>query len=122
MYTVRMLISPRRPCVVTSRRLPRGAVSNLLSFFPPFSHYEPPDFMIRLAPFRISPARTGQAVQTSLFPDGLEHPKFKGKNSGRGYYVVCWKAAVEQLPQRSASLSCCPFVGTNAYSLCCIES
>jgi hypothetical protein len=35
--------------------------------------------------------------QMYILPDGIEHPRFKTKTTGRGFYVLCWKSAVDEL-------------------------
>ncbi|KAJ4481961.1 hypothetical protein J3R30DRAFT_3455485 [Lentinula aciculospora] len=81
---LRMLSTPLRKCLQTQHLLPSA-------------------FLIRLGVFRapsskplnlFSPNSPPEAV---LLPDGLEHPKFRGRRSGKGGYVLCWKDAVEHL-------------------------
>lgn len=51
---------------------------------------------------RIPAPRTGQPALT-LFPDGIEHPRFRGRKSGRAHYVICRKDAVEEIPERKSA-------------------
>jgi len=78
--SIPMLSSPLRQCLLTE-------------------HYLPVDFMIRLAALKIHSPRILQPM-TALLPDGLEHPRFKGRKSGRGWYVLCNKEAINQLLNR----------------------
>ncbi|KAF8528789.1 hypothetical protein BU17DRAFT_37441 [Hysterangium stoloniferum] len=77
---LRMLSSPLRQCLLTEQ-------------------YLPADFMIRLAALKIHSPRILQPM-TALLPDGLEHSRFKGRKSGRGWYVLCNKEAINQLLNR----------------------
>ncbi|KAF5388414.1 hypothetical protein D9615_000254 [Tricholomella constricta] len=81
---LRMLASPIRQCIATER-------------------YMPSDFLVRLAPMRLPSslprlnwARTGSVTQT-LIPDGLQHPKFTARKSGKASYILCNRAAVSVL-------------------------
>ncbi|KAF7352945.1 hypothetical protein MVEN_01261900 [Mycena venus] len=74
---LRMLASPLRRCFLTER-------------------YLPSDFMIRLAAFHV-PQRLQQkrkGATQMLFPDGLQHPKFKKSRAGHGTYIMCWREAL----------------------------
>ncbi|EGO01806.1 hypothetical protein SERLA73DRAFT_103839 [Serpula lacrymans var. lacrymans S7.3] len=75
---LRMLSTPLRQCIVTRRFLPS-------------------DFLIRLTPMRVDLEATRA---TSLLPDGLEHPQYKARKGHTGVYMICWKAAVQQLQER----------------------
>jgi hypothetical protein len=43
------------------------------------------------------PIRNHTETKQWLVPDGLEHPKFKSRRSYIAAYIICWKAAVENL-------------------------
>ncbi|KAJ7086742.1 hypothetical protein C8R44DRAFT_991583 [Mycena epipterygia] len=98
---LRILASPLRLCFATEpqRYLPAGLsfsnppVAGFLTYFQ--------DFMVRLAPMRV-PALRGKSNEdpTFLFPDGLQHPKFKPRKIGRGTYVLCWREALDRLLSR----------------------
>lgn len=51
---------------------------------------------------RLPATRMSRGAQ-SLVPDGLEHPKYKARRSVVGYYITCWKDAVEQLAERGTN-------------------
>lgn len=36
-----------------------------------------------------------------LFPDGLEHPRFRNRRAGRGIYIICRKSAIAEAEKRS---------------------
>ncbi|TFY61270.1 hypothetical protein EVG20_g7120 [Dentipellis fragilis] len=80
---LRMLSSPIRKCVVTSKQLPS-------------------DFLIRMSPRRLPSPRVGRNTYAML-PDGLEHPKFKQRYSGNAYYASCRQAAVDEIIPRGVS-------------------
>ncbi|KAA1466246.1 hypothetical protein DENSPDRAFT_831028 [Dentipellis sp. KUC8613] len=80
---LRMLTSPIRQCVVTSRHLPT-------------------DFLIRMSPRRLSSPRIGRTTYAML-PDGVEHPKFKRRFSGNAYYIACRQAAVNEIIPRGVA-------------------
>ena len=50
-----------------------------------------------------SPRTVSKRPGYTLVPDGLQHPKFKGLDSRKGHYVVCRRAAIEELDRRSAA-------------------
>ncbi|KAF5369749.1 hypothetical protein D9758_001197 [Tetrapyrgos nigripes] len=83
---LRMLSSPIRRCMVTDQ-------------------YLPSDFLIRLGAFKIpssiprflTPNRPPEAV---LVPDGLEHSRFRVRETGKAGYVLCWKNAIPLLRQK----------------------
>ncbi|KZP24688.1 hypothetical protein FIBSPDRAFT_822040 [Athelia psychrophila] len=77
---LRMLSSPLRTCIVTSRTLPS-------------------DFLVRLAPMRLPTPRTGREAQ-SLLPDGIEHPKFKSRRAYVGVNIMCCHSAIDVLAER----------------------
>ena len=58
--------------------------------------------MVRVTGMRITASQLGQTALT-VFPDGLEHPKFRGRKSGRAHYIVCRKDAVEELAERKST-------------------
>ncbi|KAI0693568.1 hypothetical protein BC835DRAFT_1275717 [Cytidiella melzeri] len=74
---LRMLSKPMRRCIVTDA-------------------YQPTDFMIRLAAMRVPTTRPNQPP-VAFLPDGIEHPRFRGRRAGNGHYVLCYKDAVEHL-------------------------
>ncbi|KAI0092602.1 hypothetical protein BDY19DRAFT_925171 [Irpex rosettiformis] len=76
---LRMLASPMRQCIVTDL-------------------VQPADFMVRLAPMHVPVDRTGEKL-TTFFPDGMEHPRYRGKRAGSACYVLCYKDAVEHIVQ-----------------------
>ncbi|KAJ6629142.1 hypothetical protein B0H10DRAFT_2428536 [Mycena sp. CBHHK59/15] len=84
---LRMLASPIRQCILTDRYLPM-------------------DFMIRLAPMQLvrppttAVARSNVHKSLVLLPDGLQHPRFKVRRSGKGAYLVCWKDSLELIITR----------------------
>ena len=45
------------------------------------------DFLVRVARLRLAPEL--KLGDESLLPDGLQHPEFQPRRTGRGYYVVC---------------------------------
>ena len=64
------------------------------------------DFLVRLSVKRLPSPRTGRSRPTYTFvPDGLQHPKFKGLDSRKGYYVVCRRAAMQEFYQRGTTFS-----------------
>ncbi|KIJ37462.1 hypothetical protein M422DRAFT_211574, partial [Sphaerobolus stellatus SS14] len=74
---LRMLSSPIRLCLLTGKNVPK-------------------DFLIRIAALGVSGPRLSRPM-TALLPDGLEHPRFRRSSSGMGFYVLCWRDAVEEL-------------------------
>jgi hypothetical protein len=66
-----------------------------------------PDFLIRLSVKRLPFPQTGsKRLGYTLVPDGLQHPKFKGLDDRRGHYVVCRRAAIQELGSKgTASLT-----------------
>ncbi|KAF4602264.1 hypothetical protein EYR40_005469 [Pleurotus pulmonarius] len=85
---LRMIGSPLRKCTLTDR-------------------YLPSDFLIRLAPMKISKALQDSNSKLNkttrmLVPDGLEHPRFKARKSGKAGYVLCWKDAIAQMLERKS--------------------
>ncbi|KAF8592652.1 hypothetical protein K439DRAFT_1400616 [Ramaria rubella] len=79
---LRMLASPLRRCIVTEKQIPS-------------------DFLIRLAVLDVSGPRLSR-MTAAILPDGVEHPRFRRRNSGRGYYLVCNKVAIRELVDRSS--------------------
>lgn len=71
---IRMLSSPLRQCILTGK-------------------YLPTDFMIRLAILQTSNDISAQP-RAILLPDGLEHPRYRRRSSGRGCYIMCHKQAI----------------------------
>lgn len=57
--------------------------------------------MIRVATFRL-PSHRGS--QITILPDGLEHPKFRGRRSGEGHYIVCWNEVADAAVQKGMSI------------------
>ncbi|KAF7355155.1 hypothetical protein MSAN_01431200 [Mycena sanguinolenta] len=90
---LRMLASPMRQCYLTER-------------------YLPADFLIRLAAMRVPlhPQNKRKNATQILFPDGLQHPKFKMRRSGRGIYIMCWREGLHILnrPMRFKRLGAAP--------------
>lgn len=79
---LRMLSSPIRQDKVTDR-------------------YFPTDFLLRLAPMGLPSSRASQNKQESiLIPDGIQHPSFRPRRSGGGLYVLCRRAALDELLSR----------------------
>jgi hypothetical protein len=63
-----------------------------------------PDFLIRIFIKRLPSSQTGPKRQTyTVVPDGLQHPKFKGLDSYRGYYIVCRRAALQEFDKRGTA-------------------
>ncbi|ESK97563.1 hypothetical protein Moror_17563 [Moniliophthora roreri MCA 2997] len=84
---LRMLSTPIRRCIVTNQ-------------------YLPSDFFIRLTSMRIPSPQSNRFIssrrpKTVLIPDGLEHPKFKLRRSGKARYILCWKDAIQELRVRN---------------------
>ncbi|KDQ64724.1 hypothetical protein JAAARDRAFT_167310 [Jaapia argillacea MUCL 33604] len=78
---LRMLSSPLRQCVYTSR-------------------LQPADLLIRLGPIKMPQSRhsrSAKSIRTTLVPDGLEHPKFRARRYGIARYVVCNKAIFNEV-------------------------
>ena len=70
----------------------------------PSTDHEPfPDLMIRLTSVRIAPPRTSARESSMLIPDGLTHPKFRPRRSGKGHHFLCCKHAVDELLARGPS-------------------
>ncbi|KAH8988607.1 hypothetical protein EDB92DRAFT_2054538 [Lactarius akahatsu] len=79
---LRMLSTPIRRCSMSSR-------------------YLPSDFMVRFSVKRLpSPRTASKRPSYVLVPDGLQHPKFKGLDSRKGYYVVCRRAVMKEFDKR----------------------
>ncbi|KAH9173456.1 hypothetical protein EDB89DRAFT_1850202 [Lactarius sanguifluus] len=79
---LRMLSTPIRKCLMSSR-------------------YLPSDFMVRLSVKRLPSPRTGSKRPSYvLVPDGLQHPKFKGLDSRKGHYIVCRRAVIKEFDKR----------------------
>ncbi|KAH0587302.1 hypothetical protein J132_09478 [Termitomyces sp. J132] len=84
---LRMIASPLRQCIITSRFLPN-------------------DFLIRLAIQRIpkshypSKWKRPNAPQT-LLPDGLQHTKFTVRRSDKAHYVPCTRTSIALLAEPS---------------------
>ncbi|KAJ6516073.1 hypothetical protein C8R45DRAFT_1087196 [Mycena sanguinolenta] len=90
---LRMLASPMRQCYLTER-------------------YLPSDFLIRLTAMRVPlhlQNKRKNATQI-LFPDGLQHPKFKMRRAGHGIYIMCWREGLHILnrPIRFKRLGAAP--------------
>ncbi|KAJ7179847.1 hypothetical protein C8R43DRAFT_1117196 [Mycena crocata] len=85
---LRMLASPIRRCFTTEHYLPMGFVLSfvLCWLLTVFSLSQ--DFLVRLAPMRV-PRQFGASWM--LFPDGIQHPHFKPRKSGRGLYIGCYR-------------------------------
>jgi hypothetical protein len=47
-----------------------------------------------------------------LLPDGLESPKFRRKQSGRGSYIILWKDALDEFT--SYGMSICSYILSQA--------
>ena len=104
---VRMLSTPIRRCVQSLRYLPSG-----MSPIPLYACMRPTDlsmysdFLIRLSVKRLPSPRTCPSRPTyTLLPDGLQHPKFKGLDDRKGYYVVCRRAAMQEFDNRGTTSS-----------------
>ncbi|KIK65415.1 hypothetical protein GYMLUDRAFT_219430 [Collybiopsis luxurians FD-317 M1] len=81
---LRMLSTPIRSCMQTERVLPSAFLIRLGIFQAPSDK--------ELGPFSLN--ATPPAV---LMPDGLEHPKFRGRKSGKAGYFLCWKDLIEPM-------------------------
>ena len=57
------------------------------------------DFLVRLTRLHIPGAKRCETI--GLFPDGLQHPRFKSRIINSGKYILCWKAAVESMIDNS---------------------
>ncbi|KIO07227.1 hypothetical protein M404DRAFT_998638 [Pisolithus tinctorius Marx 270] len=68
---LRMLSSPIRWCTISRR-------------------HKPSDFLIRLTPLQLPVPRGAKSLQVWM-PDGLEHPKFRGRKGQLAMYLTCWK-------------------------------
>ncbi|KZT12834.1 uncharacterized protein LAESUDRAFT_808363 [Laetiporus sulphureus 93-53] len=77
---LRMLSTPLRQCFLTKRMLPSA-------------------FLLRFYPMRLPNLSFGKPAQL-IVPDGLEHPDFKPRRAGAGYYIVLRNAALEQLSKK----------------------
>ncbi|KDQ29152.1 hypothetical protein PLEOSDRAFT_1063918 [Pleurotus ostreatus PC15] len=104
---LRMIGSPLRKCTLTDR-------------------YLPSDFLIRLAPMKISKALQDSNSKLNkttrmLVPDGLEHPRFKTRKSGKSGYVICWKDAVAQMLERKSYRQILPKVPVHSLLIPQIE-
>lgn len=85
-----MMASPLRICQVTGNCMPTGRHHpeanrdrNLH-----FSRIRL-DLLVRLARLRLTP-ELGMGNE-SLLPDGIQHPQFQPRRTGRGHYVTCNK-------------------------------
>ncbi|KAJ7068131.1 hypothetical protein C8F01DRAFT_1334653 [Mycena amicta] len=79
---LRMLTTPARQCVLSQRLLPS-------------------DLMIRLALMRPPPSiPTSRKLGRLIMPDGILHPAFKARRSGRARYVICSRQAIVAFHQR----------------------
>ncbi|KAI0265172.1 hypothetical protein BC834DRAFT_970356 [Gloeopeniophorella convolvens] len=85
---LRMLATPLRTCTRSKR-------------------YLPTDFLIRLSIKRLPSPRASANARPShtIVPDGLQHPKFKNRDSGRGKYIVCRRAAVQDALSKPGSIA-----------------
>lgn len=93
---------------MTGQRLPSGeSYQTLLSWS--MLTFVRLDFLLRFSaatidadtatldlPKKISP--------TFLLPDGLLHPRFQALSGGSGWYILCWKDAVEEFGSRGTLL------------------
>ncbi|KAH8106093.1 hypothetical protein BXZ70DRAFT_904143 [Cristinia sonorae] len=79
---LRMLSTPLRNCVLTAQPLPK-------------------DFLVRLAPVKVTDSAGSQSKQY-LIPSGLEHPRFRSRRATRGIYVVCRQDAIDRLARQPA--------------------
>ena len=73
------------------------------------SSYLMTDFLIRISAIRLphdlqpnSKSNREFTPQTTLLPDGLQHPKFAARGSNRGGYMLCNREAVPLLIERGA--------------------
>ncbi|KAF5393935.1 hypothetical protein D9757_000161 [Collybiopsis confluens] len=86
---LRMLSTPLRQCMQTERLLPSA-------------------FLIRLGVFRapsdkpLAHFSLNAPPPAVMMPDGLEHPKFRGRKSGKAGYFLCWKDAIKQIQSSGA--------------------
>ena len=60
--------------------------------------------MIRLARMHIPESHSGQKSM-AFFPDGMEHPRYRGKKAGTASYMLCYKDVVEHFLQSKRELS-----------------
>ncbi|KAG7097125.1 hypothetical protein E1B28_004503 [Marasmius oreades] len=85
---LRMLASPIRRCLVTGQ-------------------YLPSDFLVRLSLMKLPSSRPlrflhpNLQIPSLLVPDGLQHPKFQVRRSGTSVYMLCSKAALVKMKERS---------------------
>ena len=56
--------------------------------------------MIRLTALKVPSKENSSQFTLTLAPDGLFHPKFVNRQYGSGYYVACWKDALDALLKR----------------------
>ncbi|RDB22835.1 hypothetical protein Hypma_010360 [Hypsizygus marmoreus] len=85
---LRMLASPLRQCIATAR-------------------YMPTDFLIRLGFMRVPtplqpPSQKRRRPDHTVIPDGLQHPKFSVRRSGRANYVLCNRFALPMFAELNA--------------------
>ena len=56
--------------------------------------------MIRLTALKVPSKENSSQFTLTLAPDGLFHPKFVNRQHGSGYYIACWKDALDALLKR----------------------
>jgi len=58
----------------------------------------PTDFLLRLGRVEM-PSNRLSSPKVALVPEGLEHSRFRPRNPGKGFYVLCWRDAVREFVQ-----------------------
>ncbi|EDR12502.1 uncharacterized protein LACBIDRAFT_311975 [Laccaria bicolor S238N-H82] len=60
-------------------------------------HHFPADTLIRLALVQLPPTRMSKSqTRITIVPDGVLHPKFAPRRSGRASYIICSREAISQ--------------------------
>ena len=91
-----------RECVITNVKQPSGE-HNAVNTSLLYADYST-DFMIRLARMHIPESHSGHKSM-AFFPDGMEHPRYRGKKAGTASYMLCYKDVVEHFFQSKRELS-----------------
>ncbi|KAL5527646.1 hypothetical protein ACEPAG_6447 [Sanghuangporus baumii] len=93
---LRMLSSPIRSCILSSRHLPT-------------------DFLIRLTAVRMPRKNATARITTMLVPNGILHPRFASRQQRVVYYVTCWKEALKETLSRGDYKK--PIININVHRL-----